>query len=533
MNARFRVLGLLLSVALGSVVAVSSADKPTPPKDPETVRDVFLLLDRGPLHLRLHITISGKSPQAVRREYLERLFKSLDTDNDGKLTRAEFERSPLNTSRRGPKSRPLSAKEAAEIVPASRLAADLERVAGETLAFRQNNTARAIDDRVFASLDENRDGVLNDEEIGRATELLLARDQDDDDCITLDEFTPPEMTTPAVVPGIAPERPLAAVSSLLIDGTSLLFGARLVRRYDRNRDGKLSQLESGLSPEVFRALDADKDGKLSAEELKALYKQTPDVEASLDLQPPAGTAPQVKALAGPTTKAGRPDFAMFAFGDSQLALALRTFDPVVAALNDAREQFNRLDVDMNGYLDRDEVKAFTRFQRGLFETIDTDGDDKIFWPEMETYVRSRAEAAATRCDIVLHDLGHGYFESLDLNHDGRLGLRELRVAPDTLRRLRKPGQMVLRPNDPPKRLHLEVVRASFQLFGTGPTGESTVPQIIAQPRTPVGPLWFQRMDRNQDGDLTWKEFLGPRHVFEELDADHDGLIDPKEAEKAK
>jgi len=24
------------------------------------------------------------------------------------------------------------------------------------------------------------------------------------------------------------------------------------------------------------------------------------------------------------------------------------------------------------------------------------------------------------------------------------------------------------------------------------------------------------MDRNQDGDLTWKEFLGPRRVFEEL-----------------
>jgi len=27
------------------------------------------------------------------------------------------------------------------------------------------------------------------------------------------------------------------------------------------------------------------------------------------------------------------------------------------------------------------------------------------------------------------------------------------------------------------------------------------------------------MDRNQDGDLTWKEFLGPRRVFEELDTD--------------
>jgi hypothetical protein len=41
------------------------------------------------------------------------------------------------------------------------------------------------------------------------------------------------------------------------------------------------------------------------------------------------------------------------------------------------------------------------------------------------------------------------------------------------------------------------------------------------------------MDRNNDGDLTWKEFLGPRHVFDQLDTDHDGLIDPQEAEKAR
>src|SRR5262249_5233275 len=164
-------------------------------------------------------------------------------------------------------------------------------------------------------------------------------------------------------------------------------------------------------------------------------------------RPPAGASPQVKVLAGPGQPAGRPDFAMFGFGDTQLALALRTFDPVSAALADARQQFNRLDADQNGYLDRDELKDNVRFQRGLFETIDPDGDDKIFWPEMEAYVRSRAEAAATRCDIVLYDLGHGFFEALDRNHDGRLGLRELRLAPETLRGLRKPGQAVLRPTD--------------------------------------------------------------------------------------
>src|SRR5438105_4131241 len=141
MNTRLRMLGMVIPVAaIAWVVAAFLVARSAAADDPESVRDVFLLLDRGPVHMRLRITIAGKSPEAVRREYLDRLFKSLDTDNDGKLTRAEYERSPLNTTRRGPNGKPLSPKEAAEVVPATSLAAALERVAGETLAFRQDNT---------------------------------------------------------------------------------------------------------------------------------------------------------------------------------------------------------------------------------------------------------------------------------------------------------------------------------------------------------------------------------------------------------
>lgn len=537
MSIRLHVLGgLIVAVLVFAAFADRggrAADPPAPTGEAEAARDVFLLLDRGPIHIRVKITIGGKSPQAVRRDYLARLFQALDMDKDGKLTKAEFERSPLNTSKRGPTARPRNMREANEIVPVSKLAEALERVAGETLAFRQDDSDRKTDDAVFAALDADKNGVITEDEILNAPALLLARDADDDDCITLDEFRPPEPTMPAAV-GLQPRtQPLATVSNTLVDGNGLLFGPRLVRQYDRNRDGKLSPAEIGISPEKFAALDTDKDGKLSPEELRGFGKLAPDIEAAVDLDTPAGLVPQVRAAPSPNTRSARPDLATFGFGDTELALAVRSFDPIAAAVADAKAQFNRLDADQNGYLDRDKVKDNTRFQRGLFETIDTDGDDKIFWPEMEAYVRSRAEVAATRCDIVLHDLGHGFFESLDRNRDGRIGRREIRLAADTLRKMRKAGSAALRPTDPPRRLHLEVIRGSFQLFGTGGTGESTVPRIAAAPRAPVGPIWFQRMDRNLDGDLTWKEFLGPRHVFEELDADHDGLIDAVEAERAE
>ena len=37
------------------------------------------------------------------------------------------------------------------------------------------------------------------------------------------------------------------------------------------------------------------------------------------------------------------------------------------------------------------------------------------------------------------------------------------------------------------------------------------------------------MDRNHDGDLTPREFLGPAADFAAADADQDGLVDAREA----
>jgi Ca2+-binding EF-hand superfamily protein len=55
-------------------------------------------------------------------------------------------------------------------------------------------------------------------------------------------------------------------------------------------------------------------------------------------------------------------------------------------------------------------------------------------------------------------------------------------------------------------------------------------QIVIDDELLDGPRWFKRMDRNRDGDLSRREFLGPLETFTQFDQDKDGLISVEEVE---
>ena len=529
------------AAALGKVKAEASLShdaKALQAAGPADRKDVLLLLDDGPLHFRLRLSLGGVSLAEARRQYIDRLIESLDANHDGKLSRDEASHSPLlRVKQRRAASQFLKSLGGQASLARRDVERTVDRLGGEAVAYRQDLSSLQNDLEVFKLLDADSSGLLDQKELDASPDLVLSKDEDGDECVSFQEFFPPQPAPDPtqVLLGVQTKpTPLATVADIVRDASEPLLARRLLAKYDRNRDRSLDGGELNWSDERIAALDADGDRRLNADELKRLSEAKPDVDLSADLRSAeaGGGAIDVKDAGGERLDdADRADYAKIAFSGAVVTFSHRNLDPIASAIENAMRQFNQLDADANGYLSRDETADRIRFERGLFELMDADGDDKVFADEMKDYVRARGEPAATTCRVNVYDTGHGFFMALDANADGRVSVRELREAPKALARLDRDRRPGIGQKEPVRHFHMEFVRGSYQLFG--PSEQLAAQTPAFQQRRPIGPIWFQRMDRNNDGDLTWNEFLGPREVFHDLDGDADGLVDPQEAVKVK
>ena len=132
--------------------------------------------------------------------------------------------------------------------------------------------------------------------------------------------------------------------------------------------------------------------------------------------------------------------------------------------------------------------------------------------------------------MYLRETNQGLFHLLDADGDGGLSVREMVNAWRSVREFDQDGDgRVARP-ELPRQFQLAIGESQYYQSPVQLVRTSTDPLRDTFP--PAGPLWFWKLDRNGDRDVSRQEFVGPAEVFDRIDQNGDGLISAEEAEKA-
>jgi Ca2+-binding EF-hand superfamily protein len=550
-------------------------------KDAGNYHDAVVFTDSRPVVFRLRVEVEGQPLQARWEEYLSGYFKFLDRNGDGELDKGEVARLPdaraLRYQVRGlvayfgnPANRPaladLDANRDGKVKPDELMAYFRAQGAGPfqvTAAYtvRSGLSSDALSEAIFARLDADKDGALSEAEAGKAGRALALLDENDDEILTAAEIqgTPAgyavqPLSTPLVAGGEQVFVLDRSARTPLKQGFALADAA--LARYDRDKDRKLSRAEMELSGPVFAGLDTNKDGKLDRLELIRLSRLGVDAEAVVRLGNGAKGEPvevlrprkgvvkvDAKALRQPRAiQAG----AMRGLQDVPASVAVMLegmrFQVIRAAGQPSvattyatyfKQLMRRVDSKGLGYLTRKQVEpAQYRALQTLFDLADCDGDDKLTAKEVTAYLEMNSKATGATVTLSFETTGRGLFEMLDGDGDGRLSVRELRSVWSRLRGNDRDGDSKVTRQELPREYQFAVSRGASVYRQRGGMIASRPTRGVRAREAEKGPVWFRKMDRNHDGDVSRREFLGPREVFARIDADGDGLIDAEEAEKA-
>jgi Ca2+-binding EF-hand superfamily protein len=394
---------------------------------------------------------------------------------------------------------------------------------------------------LFARLDANKDGQLSEQEMKNAERLLATLDADEDETVSTGELlanavrSNNRLGSAATMEGMMMSRPgnrtppstdlhahLGELPPTVI--------AQVIQKYDLLGDQLLSPREIRFVSAVFDRLDANQDGKLSATELDAWRTGEPDVIVTLT------SADQIEmcraeAVAGkgdpngieipkPTTS----DRIVLRVGPQVIDLAAMPHSPV-----DQVNPYAYLFPANKQHLEEKElVGPEYQFLRVVFEPADYDGDGKLTKDEFDRYFALQMKTARLGFSLTHITRVPNLFQLLDTNSDGKLGVKELRTAYERLIPLEPSGG---------KEVSQSILQSSAMIrFGNTVYGVSDAalsnPQINSyndRGGASAGLIWFRKMDRNGDGDVSRAEFLGSKEDFDMLDTNQDGLISLEEA----
>lgn len=530
---------------------------------------VLYLADAGVVVMKLSVVIDGAGPKQCHEQFVDSLLKGLDKNGDGVVTVDEA-RGRIPTPREvqqlqlgmgiepvameaSPDSNPKDGK-----ITRGELLAYFKRLGLSSFAVQfQPRQAQADpntgamtnapnDTPLFDRLDTNADKKLSKEELSKALEVLRKLDRDDDETISAVELqATPTQAVPQNPRAMNNNNAAAAANPFvsLSGGESIQkLIRRVIDKYDTAdaaksgvsgttvKNQKLSPLELGLSEVAFKNYDVDSDGQLDFDELRAFVTSSePMFELTLDVSKGTVVATGPRASEVRMTPDGA---AHLHIGAVQISLSARpeqaTFDPEILV----KPLFTISDANANGYLEKDEAAQLT--QLGVtFDDLDADKNGKLFLDEVTAYLKTRIDVARSRAVLTINEQGRTLFDILDADRDRRLAHREIRAAIDKLALWDKDHDGQLAETEVPLQFQMAAARGSLPgLFG-GPVNVVAMAAQGGIAERTAGPAWFRKMDKNRDGEVSRREFLGEAESFDALDLNHDGAVELNEAIRAQ
>jgi Ca2+-binding EF-hand superfamily protein len=516
---------------------------------------VFLGVSR-PVFLRLHVQVEGVGHQKIWQRFVAKYFDYVDRDGDGVLSTAEADAgisslglaggaAVMDTDPRDgrvtreewaawlrSRGEPRVTSTVTSLIPARFLS-------GPGGRMMRGDTAG---NELWKYLDADGDRVLTLDEVTGALTALRKLDLDDDEMIAGEELRPYEYGAEFYgAPNGSESGPpdsLSLMAVLPTASSTRSLASALIARYDGRgkfaKDRKLSAEELGLDSKLVNDADADGDGLLDFEELGHMLRRVKPQLALVvrfggekDQQTPIALA-QVDGRPAALASAARVDeraHASVELTGFHLRVSAARESGKTAYESQYKRIFEQADRDNNKYLDENEFRNNFANQ---FALVDRDKNGMVYLEELVAYYAKQTEIRTSRIAVQGTDHGKMIFDALDVDGDGQLSQRELAGTWKQVSSWDRDGD---------NRVAVEEIPHQFSIIvGRGSTPD---PARLVAERTAAGskrasaPAWFTKMDRNGDGDISPREFLGTREVFDRLDANRDGLIDAREAAGVK
>jgi Ca2+-binding EF-hand superfamily protein len=558
-------LAVVVTLSPCHLVTLSSAR--ADPGSVEDVQDVLFFHQKRPVLIRLHVFVDGKPYPARWTAYLTRWFRFLDRDEDGFLDRLEAARAPAARVLEQLLSNPFTYETAAapdfedfdrdrdkKVSLDEFLHYYRQSMAGPVYlapAFNQYVSSipqNALTEALYTLLDKDRDGKLSRSELENAAAVLHKFDGDDDELLTLQELQeavpPPPVAIASSVRPLTPALQAPDVPLLLVPredaprrlDARLLVAREVMKHYDKNKNKSLSRAEIGMAKELFDRLDADKDGELDLFELLRWMIAAPDAEIVVRLGRVGDEQEAIEASGAKNPALGR---------KARNALAYSTVDHSVNFLaaasvppQDLRparrvivRQFQTIDQKGKGFLTKKQLRMPQFYYlHAILPVADRAGDECLDLEDLNDWLDLTTSGLHCQISVALAASGRGLFSILDADQDGRLSLRELHSVWKRLAVHDQNHDGAISREEIPLQYQVVVTPGAPNYRAGQFSGIQSPPDTT--PASARGPLWFRKMDRNGDGDVSPREFLGSRDDFRRLDTDGDGVISEDEARRA-